>query len=84
MAFSNYLLQTIVCTTLFYGHGLGLFGSLERWAQALLVTGLWVLALLISPLWLRRVRFGPIEWLWRSLTYWQIQPMKLSSLRGAA
>lgn len=84
MAFSNYLLQTIVCTTLFYGHGLGLFGSLERWAQALVVTGLWVLALLISPLWLGRFRFGPIEWLWRSLTYWQIQPMKLSSLRGAA
>jgi len=77
MAFSNYLLQTLVCTTLFYGHGLGLFGSLEHWGQALIVLGLWILALVVSPLWLRSFRYGPVEWLWRSLTYWSFQPMKI-------
>jgi uncharacterized protein len=84
MAFSNYLLQTLLCTTLFYGHGIGLFGSLERWAQALVVLGLWVLALVISPFWLAKFRFGPVEWLWRSLSYWQFQPMTLSNGRVAA
>ena len=76
MAFSNYLLQTLICTTLFYGHGLGLFGSVERWGQLLMVVGLWIVALIVSPLWLGRFRYGPVEWLWRSLTYWSLQPMR--------
>jgi len=76
MAFSNYLLQTLVCATLFYGHGLGLFGSVERWGQILIVAGLWIVALVVSPLWLGKFRYGPVEWLWRSLTYWSLQPMR--------
>ena len=74
MAFSNYLGQTVICTTVFYGHGLGLFGTVERWQQALVVLGVWALQLLVSPWWLARYRFGPMEWVWRSLTYWQRQP----------
>jgi uncharacterized protein len=75
MAFSNYLGQTLICTFIFYGHGLGLFGIVERWQKVFIVLGIWVLQLLVSPLWLKHFRFGPVEWAWRSLTYWRIQPM---------
>ena len=76
MAFSNYILQTLVCTTLFYGHGFGLFASLERTAQMLIVLAVWVLQLVVSPVWMRHFRYGPLEWLWRSLVYLSIQPFR--------
>jgi uncharacterized protein len=75
MAFTNYIMQTVLCTFIFYGHGLGLFGTVERTGQILLVMGIWILQILVSWLWLRYFRFGPLEWLWRSLTYWRVQPM---------
>lgn len=75
-ALSNYLLQSLICTTLFYGHGFGLFGQLSRVQQLGVVLAIWVLQLVISPLWLALFRFGPAEWLWRSLTYWKPQPMR--------
>lgn len=75
MAFSNYLGQTLICTTIFYGHGLGLFGRTERWHDLLIVVAIWALQLVVSPWWLARFRFGPMEWLWRSLTYWRRQPL---------
>ncbi len=78
MAFTNYLMQTVVCTTLFYGYGFGLFGHVGRFEQMGFVVGVWALQLLWSPWWLARFRFGPAEWAWRSLTYRQCQPM----LRG--
>jgi uncharacterized protein len=77
MALSNYLTHSIVCTTLFYGYGLGLFGHINRTGLAAIVLLIWVFQLWISPIWLTHFRFGPAEWLWRSLTYWKIQPMKL-------
>lgn len=76
MAFSHYILQTLICTTIFYGHGLGLFGTFERWQQLLTVLVIWVIQLAISPLWLKYFLFGPVEWLWRSLTYWKLQPIR--------
>ena len=69
MAFTNYLLQTVLCTTIFYGHGLGLFASVERYQQLLIVLAVWALQLWLSPIWLRRYSHGPLEWLWRTLTY---------------
>ena len=75
MALTNYVMQTVICTTIFYGHGFGLFGKLDRVWQLPIVVGVWILQLIWSPLWLRRYRFGPLEWLWRSLTYWKRQPM---------
>ncbi len=75
-ALTNYLLQTVICTFIFYGHGLGLFGSVERTGQILIVLGIWVVQLVASPLWLSRFRFGPCEWLWRSLTYGRLQPLR--------
>ena len=69
MAFTNYLLQTVLCTTIFYGHGLGLFGSVERYQQLLIVFAVWGFQLWMSPIWMRRYAYGPLEWLWRTLTY---------------
>lgn len=82
MAFSNYILHTLLCTTLFYGHGFGLFGKLERHQLYYVVAAIWMLQLIVSPLWLRSFRFGPLEWAWRSLTYWQRQPMRITSVRS--
>lgn len=76
MALTNYLMHSIICTTIFYGHGLGLFGQYNYLEQMYFVLGIWIVELIWSPLWLRAFRFGPFEWLWRSLTYWQLQPLK--------
>lgn len=76
MAFSNYIFQTLAATTIFYGHGLGLFGSVERTGQAAIVAGIWTIQLIVSPIWLRHYQFGPLEWVWRSLTYGAPQPMR--------
>ena len=70
MAFSNYILMTLVGTFIFYGHGLGLYGRMERTYQLIITLAIWALILIISPLWLKRFRFGPLEGLWRRLTYW--------------
>ena len=75
-ALSNYLLQTVICTTIFYGHGLGLYGSVDRVGQLAIVLGVWAVQLTASPLWLRRYRFGPAEWMWRSLTYGERPPFR--------
>ena len=75
-ALSNYLLQTIICTTLFYGYGLGWYGKAERWQHILIVLSVWIIQVVLTRVWMRQFRFGPAEWLWRSLTYWKFQPMK--------
>ena len=77
MALTNYLTHTVVCTTIFNGFGFGLFGKLQRFQIYGVVLAIWVLQLLVSKIWLNHFRFGPVEWLWRSLTYWQKQPMRL-------
>ncbi len=77
MAFTNYLTQTLIMTFIFVGApGLGLFGTVERIDQAKLVLAVWALQLIWSPLWLSVFRFGPFEWLWRTLTYGQFQPLR--------
>jgi uncharacterized protein len=75
MALTNYLLHSIIFTTLMYSYGLGLFGSLPRAELSLLVLAVVALQLIASPVWLAHFQFGPAEWLWRSLTYGQLQPM---------
>ena len=77
MALSNYLAHSLVMTTLFYGYGLGLYAEVPRIWQQGFVAVLIGLQLLLSPWWLEYFRFGPVEWLWRSLTYVQRQPMRL-------
>lgn len=79
-AFTNYLTQSILCTLIFYGHGLGLYGTVERKIQILIVVAIWIIQLTISSLWFKYFRYGPAEWVWRSATYTKIQPFR-SSLR---
>ena len=76
MAFTNYIMHSVICTTIYNGHGFGLFGSVDRVWQQLLSVVIFAVQLWYSPLWLERFRFGPLEWLWRSLTYWQRQPFR--------
>ena len=76
MAFTNYLMQTVICTTIFYGHGFGLYGSVDRLQQLGLVVFVFGFQLWFSPWWLERYRMGPLEWLWRTLTYMQRQPLR--------
>ncbi len=82
MALTNYLTHSIVCTTLFYGYGFDLFGTIHRPLLYLIVITIWISQLLISPIWLSVFRFGPAEWLWRSLTYWKPQPIWNTSVRA--
>ena len=79
MALTNYLLQSVICTFVFYGHGFGLYGKVERTGQIGIVAAVCVFQLIASPLWLRRFRFGPVEWAWRSLTYWKRQPFGVAA-----
>jgi uncharacterized protein len=76
MALTNYLTQSIICMFLFTGAGLALYGQLARHELYWIVLGIWIVQLAWSPLWLQRFHFGPLEWLWRSLTYWRKQPMR--------
>ena len=77
MALTNYLGQSIICNLVFLGFGLGLVGELERYQLYYVVFAVWLSQLIFSVLWLRRYRFGPAEWLWRSLTYRVRQPLRL-------
>jgi uncharacterized protein len=76
MAFSNYLFHSIFTAIVFLGWGFGLVGRLDYAGQLMFVAAVWMVQLIVSPLWLRHFRFGPAEWLWRSLTYWRRQPMR--------
>lgn len=69
MALTNYLLQTVICTTIFYGHGLGFFGRVDRAGQFLIVLGVWAFQLLASSAWLRYFAVGPVEWVTRWLVF---------------
>jgi uncharacterized protein len=75
MAFSNYIATTLIATTLFYGYGFGQFGAFSRAQLYLIVFAIWLAILLWSKPWLDRFRYGPLEWLWRSLVRWKRQPI---------
>ncbi|MCY2932725.1 MAG: DUF418 domain-containing protein [Planctomycetota bacterium] len=76
MALSNYLAQSVICTFIFYSYGLGLYGRVPRLGLVPIVFGVWILELWWSPKWLEKHAFGPVEWLWRSLTYRKLQPFR--------
>jgi len=75
-AFTNYLLQTVIATTIFYGYGFGLFGEVSRVGLLGVVVLIWAIQIPLSMWWLNRFQFGPVEWLWRTLTYRTRQPMR--------
>jgi len=74
MAFTNYLSHSVITAVLFLGWGFGLAGRFDYADQLGVVAAIWILQLIVSPIWLARFRFGPAEWLWRSLTYGRWQP----------
>jgi len=82
MALTNYLLHSIAASVLFLGWGFGLAGRFDYAEQLLVVVAIWVVQLALSPVWLAHYRFGPAEWLWRSLTYWQRQPLRREAQRA--
>jgi uncharacterized protein len=75
MAFTNYLMQSIICGLIFFGVGFGKYGQLQRYELYYVVGAVWLFQIIFSHIWLSFFRFGPFEWLWRSLTYWKRQPM---------
>lgn len=78
MALTNYLMQSVICTAIFYGYGLGYFERLPRVWQPLFVLAVFALQVVLSRWWLARYRYGPMEWLWRWLTYLERPTMKLA------
>lgn len=76
MALTNYISHSVICTLFFFGYGLNYYAELEYYQIYFVVVAIWVFQLIISPIWLKYFLFGPLEWLWRSLTYWKIQPMR--------
>lgn len=76
MAFTNYIMHSVICTLFFFGYGLNYFGTMQFYQIYYVVVSIWVLQLILSPIWLKYFYFGPLEWVWRSLTYWQMPPMK--------
>ena len=79
MAFTNYIMQTMICVTVFQGFGGGLYGTTSRLEQTIFLLGVWVFQIVLSVWWLKRFRYGPLEWLWRSLTYSRWQPFRKRS-----
>ncbi len=69
MALTNYLTQTLICTTLFYGYGCGLFGQVGALGGLLLAVVIYAVQVAWSNVWLTYIRYGPLEWVWRALTY---------------
>lgn len=76
LALSNYLLQSIICTTIFYSYGLALYGKVNPALSILLAIFIYIIQVFLSIWWIKRFYFGPMEWLWRSITYLKFQPMK--------
>jgi uncharacterized protein len=84
MAFTNYIMQSVICTLFFFGYGLNYYAELEFYQIYFVVAAVWVVQLIVSPLWLRFFRFGPLEWVWRSLTYRKVQPLLRRPVAEAA
>lgn len=80
MGLTNYLLQSLIFTTLFYGYGLGLLPYASKCLALGLTLIIWPVQMILSRWWLKRFRFGPMEWLWRTMTYAKVQPMRLKEV----
>jgi uncharacterized protein len=84
MAFSNYIAHSLIYGFVFYGYGFNLYDKLQRYQLYCALLGMWAFSLIWSPLWLWRFRFGPLEWGWRSLTYWSRIDVRVSPARSSS
>lgn len=75
MALTNYIMQTALLAVIFHGYAGGLFGQVSRAPQMLIVVAILIFQMIFSAWWLKKYRFGPLEWIWRSLTYQSMQPL---------
>ena len=80
MALTNYVMHSVITAFVFTGIGFGLYGALQRHELYYVVGGIWLFQLMVSPIWMRHFRFGPLEWVWRSLTYQKKQPMRREAI----
>jgi uncharacterized protein len=80
MSLSNYLFQSVLCTLLFYNYGLGLYGSVRPFHGLLLTIVIYCLQMVLSKLWLKQYTMGPMEWIWRTLTYGRKQPLRRAAI----
>jgi uncharacterized protein len=76
MALTNYLMQTVICVFIFYGYGFGLFGSSGAAEATLIGIAIYLFQIVFSYIWLKNFRFGPVEWIWRQLTYRRFLPLR--------
>jgi uncharacterized protein len=84
MALTNYITHSVICGILFTGVGFSKFGEWQRYQLYFVVLSIWVFQFIMSPIWLNYFRFGPLEWMWRSLTYQKLQPFKRTAGDGSA
>jgi uncharacterized protein len=75
MALTNYLLQSVICGFIFYGHGWGLMGQVNRTQALIVVGGVWLFEVILSSIWLHYYTMGPVEWLWRGLSAKSFKPL---------
>ena len=80
MALTNYLMQTLICTTLFFSYGFGLFGKITSFHGILIAFVVFAVQIPVSIIWLAYFKYGPLEWVWRGLTYRQWQPIVKDSI----
>jgi uncharacterized membrane protein YeiB len=79
MALTNYIMHSVILALIFHGYAGGMFGEISRAPQMLIVVAILVFQFYFSTWWLKHYRFGPLEWVWRSLTYNSVQPMKIAA-----
>lgn len=82
MALTNYLMQTVICTFIFYSYGLGMFGKLGPFYWIAITVSIYVVQIILSAIWFRHFQYGPMEWLWRRLTY-RNSDIKMKSMKQA-
>lgn len=80
MALTNYLLQTVISVLIFYGYGLGKFGTFGAVQATLTAVGIFVFQIVVSTIWLSYFAYGPMEWIWRQLTYRRRLPLRKTTL----
>jgi uncharacterized protein len=76
MALTNYIMHSLICMIVFTGVGFSLFGKLQRYELLYVVFSIWIFQLILSPIWLRYFHYGPMEWLWRNLSYLKVHAIR--------